>query len=329
MNQPETTQVSIDQQPSSARRNQVVVLAAGKAERFGDPDSPKHLVQVSGEPLLSRLVRLWRSEFPNVVVVVPPDQIERYAAAVGVNGTCVPRRQQPSANSVKYLEALECWDGESDLLIVFGDIFFTAEAVTRIRALNEREPSLRFFCRFGPSAITGTPWGEQLAISVPADEIPRFREVVLTIKSAFDEGRVHRDYSWEMAKMYAGVPFDKMQRHDWNDFYYDIDDLTDDIDFQDDFARLQSLVPQDLDDAIERISRLLSFTSQVLLRFTNVSDAKMAHEYMATAIQSSSSKGLPQTLSQPPRGLRRFIVTVKRGAPRAKRKVFRIVGLGG
>lgn len=295
------------------RRRQVVVLAAGDGSRFTPSDVPKHLAVLAGETILGRVVRLWVGHCDALSVIVPPELVEQYRSNISGAASLIPRSQRPTSNSLKYREALRAWDGASDLVIVFGDVFFTQAAIETIshKAVDDE---FLFFCRFGASPVTGAIWGEPHAIYVPASRIGSFRDSVDLVHSSFLSGELWRDGGWEIAKALSGVPVARMHRHIRLPSYVEIDDLSDDIDYLQDYQRMVDLVPQDLDEAIERLSRLSRFTAQLLISYTRVHEPLDTHDVIA-AVMNGRSISWPRKSSPTSRAMR-FTRRYARGAAR-------------
>ena len=252
----------------------VVVMAAGSARRFGESSPPKHLVDFAGEPLLGRLVRLWASHFDAVTVIVPPERVELYRVVEQPGVTYRPRVEPPGPNALKFREALRASADGTDTMIVYGDVFFTAAAVAQI-AKHAVGSEVRFFCRPGPSLITGRAHGEIFSVMVPAAERQRFSESVERVAEDYAAGRIWRDGGWEIAKHLSGVPIDQNRDYPWLPIYHVIDDLTDDIDYQSDYADLLGLIPSSSDEAIEDVAALMALVAKVMVHYglTSIDDA--------------------------------------------------------
>jgi hypothetical protein len=156
----------------------VLILAAGSGTRWGNyRDIPKHLVEVEGEVLLERTCEQFLKHTDEVVVVGPD---ERYL----VEGT---RLYIPDPNQDreldKFASSMSEWSEDSRTVLVFGDVYFTDEAV---RAIASNKGSWTFFCRSGPSDLTCKKSKEIFAIAfepVKKDLIEKSVKKLLPFKS--------------------------------------------------------------------------------------------------------------------------------------------------
>ena len=131
----------------------VILMCAGRAERWGKYlGVHKHLIVFDGEPLLDRTLRLIRqhTSAPIVIVAFDPqyarDGCERFEPQHGPTDFC---------DTDKFLSSAELWSDTGQTVILYGDVFFTEQAMQTI--LSYRGPH-RFFGRRERSYFTGRPW---------------------------------------------------------------------------------------------------------------------------------------------------------------------------
>ena len=135
----------------------VLILAAGDGTRWGNyRGNPKHLVEIEGEAILHRTCRQFL-RYTDDVIVVGPDK--RYL----VEGT---RLYIPEISKRRELDKLASsmseWAKNGKTVLVYGDVYFTDEAVKTIAANKD---AWAFFCRSGGSSITGKSAKEIFAIA--------------------------------------------------------------------------------------------------------------------------------------------------------------------
>lgn len=152
--------------------SKVLILAAGDGVRWDNYDGiPKHLVTIEDEVLLERTCRQFLQYTDDVVVVGPDD---RYT----VNGTTL---FIPSMNEGRELEkfasSMELWS-DNRTVLVFGDVYFTDDAVKTIMTCGD---SWTFYCRKGPSQITGKKYKEIFALSFLGEKKDWIKENVMSI----------------------------------------------------------------------------------------------------------------------------------------------------
>src|SRR5690606_33060419 len=106
---------------------------------------------VDGETLLDRAVRLLRENGITDIVITGYD--ERYR----IEGT---ELYGPPGNRFevdKFYSPRERWNRAGNTLFVYGDCFFTPEAIATM-CTTPAEHGVQFFGRFGRSSITGKTW---------------------------------------------------------------------------------------------------------------------------------------------------------------------------
>jgi hypothetical protein len=203
-------------------------MADGRAERWGDYlGVPKHLIRIGGETLLHRTVRLLRSNgFRDIIVSSRNDDYE-------VPGTV---RWAPTNNIVeidKIYSTKPIWNTSGKTIFLWGDCFFTK---TAMRSISERAfatDETLFFGREGPSKVTGKRWGELFAIC--AVEHDKFERDCAQIRAGIEDGSITRGGGWELYRVFVGrKPNDE---HYVTSNFVEINDLTDDFDYPDDYDK--------------------------------------------------------------------------------------------
>lgn len=275
------------------RSTLIVVLAAGHSERFGPS---KHLEVVAGETLLGRQLRLWHEKDARVTVIAPPESMEDYRRGSFTPATWVPRSLPVSTNAKKYREALKVVDG-GDLVVTFGDVFFTRRAIDRIHAGCQGD-NILLFCRFGPSAYTGKAWGEPFAVFLPEAQRARFTESLEWVICEYEEGRIWRDGVWEVAKHLEGVPAERIHKHLRLDMFVEIDDLTDDVDCPEDLDRLRAVVPSTMDEAIDALSSVMGVARDMLTSPLGAVPEPDLHGAFASAMAEGMTSSPPLSVRQ-------------------------------
>lgn len=221
----------------------VVVIAAGSGSRFKG-STPKHLVQVGPEKLLDRVHRLFlKNGIEKITTIIPPKD-KRYKVLKNSRVKLVPRNGDLGTNTDKFIEAVKFCEKQSDLLIIYGDVFFTEDAVKTILRVSAERNQITTFCRFDLQATFGRPYGEIFAFWIPNEFKGKFLEAVLSVKGLFLSEKIWRDGGWEVCKYLNGVGIENKYRdHVPLPTYYEIDDLTDDIDFIEDLDNLYKFLP--------------------------------------------------------------------------------------
>lgn len=211
-----------------------IVIADGDGTRWGDYGGrPKHLAEVDGEPILHRTVRLLQRPDVQVWVVGPDD--DRYR--VPGSNLYVPVHDLGVFDADKFLNSRQLWHPDGRTLVVYGDVYFTDAAMTRI--LDHPSGDWTLFARPFASALTGTPYGECFAQSWGSHDTAEHHAALRRIVDLYQRGIVSRCGGWEHYRAMLHLPDQVMGQHLVGDRRLAvIDDWTDDIDHPYDYDRL-------------------------------------------------------------------------------------------
>jgi hypothetical protein len=204
----------------------VIIACAGGPGKWGNYlGVPRHLAPMDGEPLLHRTVRQLLA-YPVDIHVTAPEP-ERYL----IPGTSLHVVTRPAPNEYVSSRHLWCRDGRTVLLL--GDVYFTDDAIATI--LGYDGPLWRLFGRAGPSAVTGSPWGEVFGSSWLPRHHAMLDEHLQQVALAFAYGHSRRFTAWEVLRSVQRTP---LNQHMVNPTWFgEIDDATDDLDTPADFDR--------------------------------------------------------------------------------------------
>lgn len=215
-----------------------IIICAGEASRWNNHlNTKKHLIEIEGERLLDRTIRLLKergiTEIYTVVKEITPEYHVEGAAQYKAN-----LQPEKYVDADKFLSSEELWNKDGRTLVFYGDCYFTDEAMDTIVGFTSKEWTL--FCRPNPSRITGTRWGECFAQSFYPDDHARHRAALLRIARLFKEGVITRCGGWEHYRAMVGRSDDKIRRpHVMSTNYVEIDDWTDDFDYPEDYETWQ------------------------------------------------------------------------------------------
>jgi hypothetical protein len=200
-----------------SRPTTAVVIAAGEASRWGEYlGVPKHLIDIDGEPLLHRTVRQLVRQVSTVWVVARND--DRYREHVGHTYTVDPN----NSDMDKFYSGRALWKGHT--LIVYGDTFFTDDAIDTICGPTD---DWHLYCRPHGSSVTGSPYGECFAFSVPGHRHDLFRDTVVHVAGMHELGQTPRAGGWELYRALLGQ---SLTDHVMGEHHTVIDDFTEDFD---------------------------------------------------------------------------------------------------
>lgn len=204
------------------RPDTAIIIAAGDATRWGDyMGVPKHLVEVDGEPILHRTARLLRERVDTVWVVSKND------ARYHQHGSTILTIEPGSSDADKFYSSKDIWCGHT--LIVYGDCYFTQAAIDTMCAPVE---DWTLFCRPTSSAITGSPYGECWAYSIPENRLTFFEDRLVWLAGLHELGVTHRCGGWELYQALLGQD---VNEHRMTTNYVVIDDWSEDFDYPRDY----------------------------------------------------------------------------------------------
>lgn len=211
-----------------------IIIAAGEATRWGDYlGTPKHLVKVDDEPIIYRSVRLLLKNGITDINVVGPDD-DRYR--IEGSKLFIPQKNyEKNADADKFLNSESLWNTEGRTIVLYGDVFFTEEAMKTICEWEGTD--WRLFCRYEPSRLTGTPWGECFAQSFYPKDIERHKKMLEYVAGLWFRRQIKRCGGWEHARAMAGIRVDLGRHYHKPKLYHIIDDWTDDFDTPEDYDR--------------------------------------------------------------------------------------------
>lgn len=218
----------------------MLILAQGTSKRWARPhgglylDRPKHFVEVDGETLIARTVRLFTERGCDVVVVAPDEPRYHVGAPVVELEDPYPSGQ----NLDKLLGTVPLWSVDGRTTVVFGDVFYTEHAADLIASCEEPQP--HWFRRPGPSKITGHEWDETFAFSFLPEHHHRVVEVAAAVNAKAASGRIRAAFMRCHYAAMLGLPDISSRTAICNTPHQThIDDWTDDFDRFDEWCRWQ------------------------------------------------------------------------------------------
>ena len=189
-----------------------IIMADGKGTRWQNyNDIPKHFIEINGETLLGRTVRLLRQGDPDCEVIITSHD-PRYE----VEGA---RRYEPKNNHLeidRFTEELI----EDNVCFLYGDTYYSEEAVAAI--IGTVAEDILFF-------------GNQRSIvAVKVADGGLFRSHVDRVRQLFIEGKIEKCIGWQVYQSFLGLPFGEKKI---DSKYVLIKDGTEDFNSPEDFNR--------------------------------------------------------------------------------------------
>lgn len=202
--------------------SRVIILAAGKSKSWNNfRGTPKHLTKVEGKTLLERTCKQFLKYTDNVCVI---GLDERYQ----VDGTSLYVIKSDNTNwkdASKFLSSKDLWLRDGRTILVFGDVYFTSEAV---KTIMKDKDSFKFFLRRGANEETGARWKEIFAISFDQTMAPTFGQNLLHLTSM---GQAETQAGWALYRYMIGPAPSGLFN---NPHFVEINDWTEDFDYPED-----------------------------------------------------------------------------------------------
>lgn len=208
----------------------IIILAAGEATRWDNYlNSPKHLVDVGGEPLLHRTVRQFAPH--GEIYITAPTGDNRYK----IEGTRLihPTKSYDLHDAKKLLDNSHLWSDTEKTIVLWGDTFFSNKAVTRITLHKPSQWSM--YGRFGPSKITGCPYGEIFGFAFRPNMRHKIEIALYSIAVMKKYDIIGRCGGWELYRKLNDAT--DLEFHSKYRNFIEINDATDDFDFPHDYDR--------------------------------------------------------------------------------------------
>ncbi len=162
-----------------------IIMADGKGTRWNNyHDIPKHLIEIGGETLLARTVRLLGENDPRAEIVITSHD-PRYE----VPGA---RRYEPQHNHLeidRFTEELIA----DDECFLYGDTFYSEHVIQKI--VQTPAEKLLFF------------GNERSIVAIKVADGALFRQHVDRVRELFLAGKIEKCIGWQVYQSFTGLPF--------------------------------------------------------------------------------------------------------------------------
>ena len=189
-----------------------IIMADGKGTRWQNyNDIPKHFIEIDGETLLARTVRLLRQGDPGCEVIITSHD-PRYE----VEGA---RRYEPKNNHLeidRFTEELI----EDDICFLYGDTFYSEEASKTI--IDTEAEDILFF------------GNRRSIVAVKVADGSLFKKHVDRVRQLYLDGKIEKCIGWQVYQSFMGLPFDEKRIESK---YVVLKDGTEDFNSPEDFDR--------------------------------------------------------------------------------------------
>ena len=162
-----------------------IIMADGKGTRWNNYHNiPKHLIEIGGETLLARTVRLLRENDALADIVITSHD-PRYE----VPGA---RRYEPQNNHLeidRFTEELIA----DDVCFLYGDTFYSESVIQKIA--DTPAEKLLFF------------GNERSIVAIKVADGALFRQHVDRVRELFLAGKIEKCIGWQVYQSFEGLPF--------------------------------------------------------------------------------------------------------------------------
>ena len=162
-----------------------IIMADGKGTRWNNYHNiPKHLIEIGGETLLARTVRLLRENDARADIVITSHD-PRYE----VPGA---RRYEPQNNHLeidRFTEELIA----DDVCFLYGDTFYSESVIQKIA--DTPAEKLLFF------------GNERSIVAIKVADGALFRQHVDRVRALFLPGKIEKCIGWQVYQSFEGLPF--------------------------------------------------------------------------------------------------------------------------
>jgi len=211
-------------------KDKYIIICGGECKRWNNYGGiPKHLVDIDGETLLHRTVRLLGDK--DITVVVRDGKDDRYNVKPAKIANANLNKDNFSAD--KFLSSKDLWNKNGRTIILYGDVYFTEQALQEVMEYNNREWML--FARPFGSKLTGCPYPECFAQSFYPEDHEEHLSALYKIRDLKRSGKMTRCGGWEHYKVMCGGDPSKIKEIILSERIKIIDDYTEDFDKPSDY----------------------------------------------------------------------------------------------
>ena len=164
-----------------------IIMADRKGSRWNNyKDIPKHFIEIGGETLLKRTVRLLKEADPVCEVIITSHD-PRYQ----VEGA---RRYEPK-NNVLEIDRFTAELIEDNVCFLYGDTYYAESAIHSI--VETQAEDLLFF------------GNEKSIVAIKVRKAELFSYHVNRVRNLFLQGKIKKCIGWQVYQSFLGLPFDE------------------------------------------------------------------------------------------------------------------------
>lgn len=196
-----------------------IIMCGGTYDKW---DTPKHLTELKGEPLVARTIRLLKENGVTDIAISSNNELfEQFGVPVLKHENPYRLPLEGRATS-PWLDAF--YPMNEPVCYIFGDVVFSPDAIKAI--VNKDTKDIDFFASAKPlPKIYPKHWAEPFAFKVADTKL--FFTAITTTKLYDKEGCFNRQpVSWELWQVIKDTPLNKVDYTNYtviNDYTCDID----------------------------------------------------------------------------------------------------------
>lgn len=196
-----------------------IIMCGGSYDKW---DTPKHLTELKGEPLVARTIRLLKENGVTDIAISSNNELfEQFGVPVLKHENPYRLPLEGRATS-PWLDAF--YPMEDPVCYIFGDVVFSPDAIKTI--VNKDTKDIDFFASAKPlPPIYPKRWAEPFAFKVVDTEL--FFKAITVTKLYDEQGMFKRQpVSWELWQVIKDTPLNKVDYTNYtviNDYTCDID----------------------------------------------------------------------------------------------------------
>ena len=207
-----------------------IIMCGGVYTRW---EKPRHLLEVKGEPIVARTVRLLKENGAEHIFISSDDpRFGEYAPTLYHENRYLADQY---GNNGRWTDCFYLTD--EPVTYLFGDVVFSPEAIRTI--IKTPTDDIEFFASAPPFAWNYIkPWAEPFALKVM--DTGHLKRAIKQTEMFAKQGYFKRKpIMWELWQVIKGYPFNEIHY----DTYTHINDYTCDVDSPGDLEKIEQYIP--------------------------------------------------------------------------------------
>lgn len=206
----------------------IVIMCAGKGDRFGITEKPKCFSKINGVPNIERTISMIKSTSNN---------IKPYCTTTLRNSKWFHSLECEiiiGYNSLETQRFSNAFPLDSQTVFLYGDVVYNELDLEKILCGTDRTT---FYGRYEGNPLTRKPYGELLGINVV--DFERFEKAVLNTNKLYATKVLKRAIGWEVYRVHEGL--DPTWNTPVNHNFVELSYMTDDFDTKKELKNIQNI----------------------------------------------------------------------------------------